>query len=47
MMMTKKQLKANRRRKSFERKRNIRINNLKANPAAYVGRSHSYRLYEV
>lgn len=45
-MMTRKQLKAIRRRKQIAKKRNIRTNNLSVTPALYApGRSRSYRLY--
>ena len=52
MMMTKKQLKAIRRRKDFERKRNIRNNRPKAKPFLTLlfnpkSGSHTYRLYNI
>ena len=46
--MTHKQLKALARHKAIVRKRNIRTNNLKFNPAPYIpGRSRSYHLYDL
>ena len=48
MTMTRKQLKALRRHKHIVRERNIRTNNMRITPMLHiVGKSHSYRLYNI
>ena len=47
-MMSHKQLKAIRRHKNIQRKRNIRTNNMAVTPMLYApGASRSYRLYHI
>ena len=48
MSISKKQRKALAPHKAIVRKRNIRTNNMKVNPAKHIsGGGHSYRLYDL